>query len=468
MRYKNSAKSLFLLFFFQLVITNGNAQYPASVYAVPKTPFLSQIIAFKQLNANINLSSGTNAIPLKGTQVAGNAQQLIKQGQDIYIFIRQTGFVYKLSGSDSTNYIFNRIDKTVNLNYNIDAKNFIYQNALYSYGGYGFWKTNGNLRKFNTEDREWDIIPLNQEVMSTSYVWFSPEEGRLYVPFQRIVNAGIAGPENIKGIPNYISYYLDLKNQKWVKLGNLENEIIDLVKNDFSSSEFLAYKNGYVHRVYEDTYLFDIIHNKVYKSKNANLNQFLIRRASMENMFIYGDQIYSFDEHSQTFSTYPLLLSDFEMLRSNIWGNESQLYFILMIVVTIIILILFSIWLFNKIVKRKLVGAQLKILKNKAVNQAFNPIEVALINLLLTANFKNEYVEINQINHVLGIKDKNVGLQKKVRSDVMKAINEKYAFITTSNIPVIGSSRKEEDKRFFEYFITASEVKTIKRILENN
>ena len=111
---------------------------------------------------------------------------------------------------------------------------------------------------------------------------------------------------------------------------------------------------------------------------------------------------------------------------------------------------------------------QLKILKNKAVNQAFNPIEVALINLLLTANFKNEYVEINQINHVLGIKDKNVGLQKKVRSDVMKAINEKYAFITTSNIPVIGSSRKEEDKRFFEYFITASEVKTIKRILENN
>jgi hypothetical protein len=77
-------------------------------------------------------------------------------------------------------------------------------------------------------------------------------------------------------------------------------------------------------------------------------------------------------------------------------------------------------------------------------------------------------VEINQINHVLGIKDKNIGLQKKVRSDVMKAINEKYEFITQSNKPVIGSSRKEEDKRFFEYFITPSELNTIKRILEKN
>jgi preprotein translocase subunit SecE len=261
---------------------------------------------------------------------------------------------------------------------------------------------------------------------------------------------------------------LDLKNQKWVKMGTLENDMIDLVKNDFASGEFLSYKNGYLHRVNEDTYLFDLIHNKIYKCKNANLNQFLIRRASTENMFIDGDKIYSYNYETKSFISFPLVLSDFELLRTNIWGNESQLYNIFLIAIVIVIILVFSIWLFNKLVKRKLEFAQLNILKNKTVNQAFSQVEVALINLLLTANLKQEYVEINKINQVLGIKDKNLGLQKKVRSDVMKSINEKYEFITSANIPLIGSARKEDDKRFFEYFITPSELNSIKRILENN
>ena len=463
--WRISLISFFLLPFCTL---KTNAQGPDSAYTIANTPFLRQIIGYKQLNATINLSDQTKLIPIHGSEAADNAQQLIKQGDDIYVFIEQTGFVYKLVHADSATSIFKRLDKTVNLNYNIDCKNFIYQNNLYSYGGYGFWKTNGNLRKFNFQDKEWDIIPLNQEVIATSFLWFSPEEGRLYVPFQRVVNAGILGSENIKGVPNYASYYLDLKNQKWVKIGNLEKDVIELVKNDFSSNEFLAYKNGYLHRVNEDTYLFDIIHNKVYKSKNANLNQFLIRRSSVQNMFIDGDKIYSYNNDTQSFITYPFLLADFELQRSNIWGNESQLYNIFLIALVVVIVLIFSIWFFNKMVKRKLVFAQLNILKNKTMNQAFNQTEVALINLLLTANIKQEYVEINKINQVLGIKDKNLGLQKKVRSDVMKSINEKYEFITSNNVPLIASSRKEDDKRFFEYFITPSELKTIKQILENN
>jgi hypothetical protein len=69
---------------------------------------------------------------------------------------------------------------------------------------------------------------------------------------------------------------------------------------------------------------------------------------------------------------------------------------------------------------------------------------------------------------VLGIKDKNVGLQKKVRSDVINAINDKYIFITQGEINLIGSVRKEDDKRFFEYFITPTEVKSIQKLIEKN
>ncbi len=468
MIYKNNFPLKLLGLLLILLAFQAKSQGPDSSFTVPNTPFLAHIIASKQLNTAINLSSDTYPIPLQNTVIAANAQLLLKQGEAIYILIRQTGFVYKLIRSDSAQCVFKRIDHTVNLNYNIDCKNFIYQRGLYSYGGYGFWKTNGHLRKFNFEDSEWDIIPMNMEIMSTSYIWFSEEQGRLYVPFQRVVNAGIAGPENIKGVPNYTSYYLDLKLHKWEKLGDLESDVIKIVEKDFSSNEFLALKYGFIHLVNEDTYLFDLVHNKIYKSKNAELNQFLIRRANNLNMYIDGDKIVSYNTGTKLFITYPFKLSDFELLRTSIWSQENKLFVLLLILIGIVIAIVGGWWIFNRSVNRKLEFAQLKILKSKTVNQAFTGIEVALIKLLLTASSKDKYVEIGQINHVLGIKDKNIGLQKKVRSDVMKAINDKYEFITQSNSALIGSSRKEEDKRFYEYFIKSSELNTIKRILEKN
>ena len=457
-----------LVILMTLLSLNSTAQGPDSVYVVPNNPFLAKIISIPDLHARINLSPETTIIPLKNTVIAANAQKLYKNGKDIYVFIEQTGFLYKLDKYDSSNCVFRRLDHTVNLNYNINCKNFIYNNEIYSYGGYGFWKTNGHLRKFNFQDSEWDIIPLNKEIISTYLLWFSETQGRLYLPFQRIVNAGIEGPENIIGVPTYTSYYLDVKSHKWEKLGDLESDVVKIINSVNSGSESLSYKDGILFLTNDEVYAFDYIHNKVYKSNNADLNQFLIRRANMSNMFIYKDEIYSYNIGSTNFVKYPFKITEFQILRTSIWGDEVTLLYIMLAIVTLALILLGAKWFFNRSVKRKLEIAQLQILKNKTVTQAFTGTEVSLINLLLATTLKGKVVEINQINHILGIKDKNIGLQKKVRSDVMKAINDKYEFITQSTVNLIGSSRKLDDKRFYEYFITASELKTIQRILENN
>jgi hypothetical protein len=467
MNCKNRQISKILLVMVLFITNFAIAQGPDSLYKVPNNPLITQLIELPELNASFILSQEMKIIPLQHTILAPNAQQILKHGADFYVIINQTGFVYKLNNYDSTTCEFKRIDHTVNLNYNIDAKNFVYQNQLYSYGGYGFWKSNGHLRKFNFEDSEWDIIPLNDEIMLSSYVWYSEPEGRIYVPFQQIVNAGIKGSDNVKGVRLYDSYYLDLNQKKWVKLGQLENDLQKLFQ-DNSNVGFLNLKMGLLHLIHDEAYLFDFVHNKVYKSKNADLNQFLIRRAEFTNMFVHDNYIYSYSVGSKNFNKYPFKLSDFELLRTNIWGNEHQLYLTILIIIICIIVALAIIWLFNRSVKRKLEVAQLTILKTKSINQAFTSIEVSLIEILLKASLKNETVEIYQINHVLGIKDKNLGLQKKVRSDVINAINDKYEFITQSKEVLIGSRRKEYDKRFFEYFITSTEVKSIQRILENN
>lgn len=468
MKNKKSLAITLLVYFIFFSKIISYAQLPDTLFKVPLSPFLSKICTLKELNASILLSNETKIIPLQNTMFAPNAQTLYKSGDDTYVLIGQTGFVYKLIRYDSLVCLFRRIDHTVNVNYNINCINFIYNKEIYSYGGYGFWKGNGLVRKFNFQDSEWDILPLNQEIMATEFMWFSVAQGRLYIPFQRIINAGIKGVDNVTGVTIFSSYYLDLASQQWKNLGDLTKEVIKIVRDNKSNSQWLTYQDGVLFLSNDDAYLFDYVNNKVYKSNNAALNQFLIRRSHMQNMFIYKDEIYSYNLSSNVWISYPFYKKDFKLFITSIWATSSSVYYYVIAFTLLVFFVLGIVLLIQFIVKRKVEMIKYQLLKNKTPTQAFSETEIALINLLLQATKKGLLVEISQINHVLGIKDKNVGLQKKVRSDVMKAINDKYTLLTQFNGNLIGNRRKQDDKRFYEYFITASEIKTIQKIIENS
>ena len=467
----NYAKSIIFTIFILLVfMLRANAtiiQLPEQ-FTITNNPFLDKITSINDLECKVFLSKQNEMIPIEGTIFKMNGQELIKTKESLYLFISQTGVIYQLEGKVDSTYSFRRIDATININYNIASNNFVWNKNIYSYGGYGFWKLNGHLRAFNFLDREWDIAPTNNEIISNGHNWFSKKEGRVYVPFQSIINAGIVGPESISGKKNYDSYYLDLASKKWVKLGTMHASAKKLVEESSITNSFFTIDSGYIYLNQDEAYYFNFIANKVYKSTNSELNQFFLRRANSKDIFLYKDSLFSFSPESQSYSTKKLLSASFELLSFPIWGLDNNYFYVIAFVVFMLTVFSFSIWLFNRSVDKKLEQSQLKILKSKSTNQAFVGTEVALISLLLRSSKKGMNVEINEINHVLGIKDKNVGLQKKVRSDMINAINEKYQFITQSELQLISSVRKEDDKRFYEYFISATEIKSIERILEQN
>ena len=467
----NYAKSIIFTIFISLAfILSANAaiiQLPER-FKITNSPFLDKITSIQDLECKVFLSKQNEIIPVEGTIFIFNGQELIKTKEKLYLLISQTGVIYELEDRVDTSYTFRRIDKTININYNIASNNFVWDKHIYSYGGYGFWKLNGHLRAFNFLDKEWDIAPANNEIISNGHNWFSKNEGRVYVPFQAIVNAGIAGPESIKGTKNYDSYYLDIASKKWIKLGSMHASTKKLVEEASITNSFFNIDSGYIYLNQDEAYYFNFIANKIYKSNNSELNQFLIRRAQSHDIFLYKDSIFSFSPENQSFFTKKFSSDSFELLNYAIWGLDDNYFYVIAFIVFVLTAFVFSIWLFNRSVSKKLEQSQLKILKSKSVNQAFVGTEVALLSLLLKNSKQSLNVEINEINHVLGIKDKNVGLQKKVRSDMINAINEKYQFITQSELQLISSVRKEDDKRFYEYFITATEIKSIERILEQN
>ena len=468
MRYKNLKLFAFLAFLLQ--INSSIAQFVPCErsYTVFFNPLLQKIKGLADFNGNIDIGKSSDILPLAGTTFGPNKQELIKHQGKIYLFLAQTGFIYEMSEPQGDSVVFRKIDNTININYNISCTNFIYKDQIYNYGGYGFWNKFSNVRKYNKIDKEWDIQPTNIEVFSADrYDWFSPTEGRLYVPFQKMENKGLKDPKFKDVGFEYSSYYLDIKTFDWVKVGKLSNELIKLI-NEKSNYGNVPHDDGRFFMINDEAYLFDYVHNKIYKSKKADLNQFFIRNTNDVTIFFYKGTYYKYQPDLQNFVTWVIHSNDLQLLDFPIWGKDyTNLIFILALCLVIILIILF-IWLFKQSVKKKIEQAQLKVLKTKTVNQAFTETEASLIRLLLHANSAKQNVEISAINQVLGIKNKNVGLQKKVRSDVINAINDKYIFITQGENNLIGSVRKEDDKRFFEYFVIPSEVKTAQKLIEKN
>jgi len=440
---------------------------PAQVFT-PKTPFLTKIIETKALSTKIFLSKTTEIFPALGPVYQGTLQELIKSHDTVYILLENTGVVYLLDPvvDTSKNYSFHRIDKTININYNIECNNFSYNNNLYSYGGYGFWKLNGLLKSYNFSDNEWDIVPANEEIISNGYNWVDHKEGKLYVPFQYINNAGIKGLENNNGKRKYDSYSLDLNLMEWKKLGTFSFQARKLVKENIITNSFLTTDKGFLYINNDVVYYFDFIHNLIFKSINTEFNQYLLRRSTSENIYYYNDTLINYANNSKGFDQRVLSMADFTKLDFPIWGLDYNYYYLVALILILCIVVFICIWLYRKMVKKKIQQSNLKILKTKNMGQTFVGTELSLIQLLLEAATKGLPIEINQINHVLGIKDKNIGLQKKVRSDVINTINEKYSIIVNTETPLISSIRKEEDKRFYEYFINEEEIKSIKKIID--
>ena len=468
MHYNNLKFVSVLVFFLSFSTISAQFVPCERSYTVYYNPLLQKMKALKDYNGNIELGRSSNILPLSGTSFGPNKQELIKHNGKIYLMLAQTGFIFEMSEPQGDSVVFKKIDNTVNINYNISCTNFIYKDQIYNYGGYGFWNKSAHLRKYNTIDKEWDIQPTNIEVFSADdYDWFSPSEGRLYAPFQKMENKGLKDPKLKDGGFEYSSYYLDIQTADWIKIGKLSKDLIKLI-NQKSNYGNLPHDNGKFYIINDEAYLFDYMHNKIYKSTRADLNQFFIRNSNDITVFFYKGTYYKYLPGLQNFIRWDIHSNDLKLVNFPIWEKDYTNMMIVLAICCVIILIVLFIWLFNQSVKKKIEIAQLKVLKTKTMNQAFTETETSLIQLLLNANNTQQNVEISEINRVLGIKDKNVGLQKKVRSDVINAINDKYNFITQDENNLIGSVRKEDDKRFFEYFIIPTEVKSIQKLIEKN
>jgi hypothetical protein len=97
----------------------------------------------------------------------------------------------------------------------------------------------------------------------------------------------------------------------------------------------------------------------------------------------------------------------------------------------------------------------------------FNATEKEVVLLCLLRSEAGGHVDLEEINHVLGIKNKSKGLQKKVRSEVFNSINNKFRALSNTPSGLIESVRNKNDKRYFDYFIEPVHFSAVRQLLDS-
>jgi hypothetical protein len=209
-----------------------------------------------------NLQRTNQFIKLEGP-FEGYGQFLVRNKTGSYILVDGTGRVYKASTKSNDTIYYNRIDSTHFYGYNGGAINFTYHDTIFSFGGGGFWRVNGQLRYYSEKYHEWDIFPINEEVPTTNALYYYDRlNSEIY--YLQIPVTNYATNISTKG---YDIYKLSLKNSANEKLGTINSLFINQFPTNFSYSftEIPSLKSVLVNFDGTNQYLFDFINNKAYR-----------------------------------------------------------------------------------------------------------------------------------------------------------------------------------------------------------
>ena len=414
-----------------------------------------------------------------------DGQNLIKTTDGLFLIPEGTGRVYQWSG-DTANGTWTRIDSTYFTGYNYGALVFNLGKEIYSFGGQGFWNTNGNLRYYNGVSREWNVVYLNQ-----SYPWFRRNYAaqsffQLDSAFKKlyVVSAGAQHDQAIQNTGNRKSdgtiMALDFPTGTWEKLGTTD------------STEFVTLAVTPWGMYVNHTSIIDLKANKKYifsKELKRDWETHVLRSTGNHEL----DIVFAIDS-TIYFGDYDARLDSIQVRRQDLIELDDSFYIpnkkeksgSEMMWIGAIAMMVISPLIAHFVVRNKKKKSESPFVpalnheKQANFRQAETPLfrstiqtnilddqEVLLIKFILDQSLKSELTSIEQLNQLLGLSNRSGEVQKRTRSILITGINEKLQIALGSMEPIIEKKRSEFDKRSYEYFIVPNYFNFVNEILNN-
>ena len=89
----------------------------------------------------------------------------------------------------------------------------------------------------------------------------------------------------------------------------------------------------------------------------------------------------------------------------------------------------------------------------------FSPLEMTIIQLIIEKSNTQQYFTVNELNLHLGVKNKSIEIQKKIRTEAIIRINHKFNVNCQMDTVFIERVKSIEDRRYFNYYINDENAK---------
>ena len=492
--------AMVLIFCSILGLNNAYGQTPDSVVVQKLTPLLDRVMEGRP-DLTITLKSSINGenIDIGVPMHTNHVYVLLRTGDKTFARIGATGITYSLNRSRrGDSVVFRRIDETTHFGYNIDAFEFSYADRLYNIGGYGYWRWNGQLREFNGKMKQWQIIPLDRELPLTdgrpgSFSWLDKSSGQLYVLRYMI------GNEAEKNNPLRwadTTVCLDLRTGVWTSIGNAPF----LKVSGELPSVVAAHDSGLVVTAGGNIELWNYRKNKVYVTTNDSMRAQLLTLFGNHYLWFERDQLLIGDAVKGTMDSIRFRPQDFVDTGRTIYAPLDQNSSMGYLMFGGVLMMGGMFWLFRgrfirkftpsaSITKSEVVKKEPEPLEsdtpveetdaladvptpipiqNIQSNELFDAVERSLLALLHENDLTlHKRTSTQEVNRKLGVGNKTLDMQKRKRSDVIRAINRKFQLIHPGrSSELIMKNRSDLDGRLSEYYLNPAELTFIKTYID--
>jgi hypothetical protein len=334
-----------------------------------------------------------------------------------------------------------RIDESFPHRNQFSGHFFTYKNIPYLMGGYGYWKSNSLLTKFNFQTKDWDYIETRGQVpeLGINSGSFVIENDVLYVFdfYQKIDDVDVK---------NNNTYEFSLTSLKWEKKGSLNRLFYDDVNRKVLDITIPFGSTKYLQKSLDSKSLVIIEPSK--NSVKTYINESLIQ--VRRNAINVGDKIiYTSLTADRAYET--LIVKDFNeglILENEAYlTNDYDLFMSYFLVVMLFCFLLVGLTFLN--FKRDtfyfVVSENTLIGLNKSMNISVD--EKFIIKLL--SNSKNNQVDnvffLNYFKNPELSEDANIKRKNKVINDL------NFKFEETFKLELIMKTTKQSDSRQVAY-----------------
>lgn len=292
-----------------------------------------------------------------------------------------------------------RIDNSDNLRAYYSSRTFSYKGDLYQFGGYGFFKFNSQLLKYNFKTRDWFLVDV---ILDQDFGFVDPEvlvyQNKLLIYSKQVFNNFFG-----KHLTNPYIYVYNFDSKEIDKI-RFDNQKFDFLfgNNVFSSFNRFSLNGSFYIINYSNPnkiYSFDIINNN-YKiiTLSSPIN-------SISNIEILGNDLYyltSTENSNKIHLAKNIILKNTSM--GSIKGNYHLFYSIV-----VVLLFFLSLYLFNR---KKIFILEGKKLKKGSKKVKLDYDQIYFLNKLCKEkSVKNSdlisYFDRDSKSYDLNIKRKN-------------------------------------------------------------